>query len=163
VNSLFASGRADAVGLFVLEVPLLKELAKDNKDIDVGYMRYADYGLKFYGNGLIANEDMIRSNPDLTRRFVAATLRGFEYAFNNPDEAVAIFGKYQRDTPAPQVHEELLLVKDLGMSEEAKANGLGYIDPARAANTIELVTDGLQLKRKISPEEFYSSDFLPKR
>ena len=35
--------------------------------------------------------------------------------------------------------------------------------PCRGHCTIELVTDGLQLKRKISPEEFYSSDFLPKR
>jgi NitT/TauT family transport system substrate-binding protein len=163
VNSLFAAGRADAVGLFVVQVPLLRALTKDNRDIEVGYMRYADYGLKFYGNGLIAHEDMIQANPELTRRFVAATLRGYEYAVNNPDEAVAIFGKYQRDTPPPQVREELLLVKDLVYSEEARAHGIGTLDPAKVANTIELVTEGLELRRKLAPEELYTTQFLPSR
>lgn len=163
VNGLLAAGRVDAAALFVLEVPLLRNLTKESKDVEIGFMRYADHGLKFYGSALIAHEETIKSSPDLVRRFVAATLKGYEYAVNNPDEAVAIFGKYQREPAAPQAKQELMLVKELALSEEAKAGGIGAIDPKKIQTTIDLVTEGLELKRKISPAELYTAGFLPKR
>jgi NitT/TauT family transport system substrate-binding protein len=163
VNSLFAAGKVDAVALFVLEVPLLMNLTKDSPDVQVAYMSYADHGLNFYGNALIANDDTIKSNPDLVRRFVAATIKGYDYAINHLDEAVAIFGKYQREPAAAQAKEELELVKDLVLSPEAKARGIGAVDPKKAQTTIDLVTSGLELKRKISPQELYTAQFLPKR
>lgn len=163
VNALFAAGRVDAVGLFVLEAPILRNLTKDNKDIEVGVMRYADHGLKFYGNVLIAQEETIRANPDLARRFVAATIKGFEYALNNMDEAVTIFGKYQRDPGPAQAKQELQLVKELVYSDEAKAHGIGTFDLKKAARSIDLVSEGMGLKRKISPDEYYTTEFLPKK
>jgi NitT/TauT family transport system substrate-binding protein len=163
VNALFATGKVDAVGLFVLEAPILRNLTKDNKDVEVGVMRYADHGLKFYGNVLIAQEDTIAGSPDLVRRFVAATLQGFEYALNNLDEAVAIFGKYQRDPGPAQARQELELVKQLAYSEEAKAHGIGAFDPKKVALSIELISQGLELKRTISAEEYYTPEFLPKK
>ena len=163
VNSIFATGRVDAVGLFVLEAPILRNLTKDNKDIEVGVMRYADHGLKFYGNVLIGEEETIRANPDLARRFVAATIKGFDYALNNMDEAVTIFGKYQREPGPAQAKEELQLVKELVYSAEAKARGIGTFDPEKAARSIDLVSEGMGLKRKISPDEYYTTEFLPKK
>src|SRR5262249_41997855 len=153
----------DAVGLFVLEAPILRNLTKDNKDIEVGVMRYADYGLKFYGNVLLAHEDTIRSNPDLTRRFVAAALQGYDYALNDLDEAVAIFGKYPREPGPAKAKQELEIVKQLAYSDEAKANGIGTFAPKKVANSIDLISSGLGLKRNISPDEFYTPEFLPKK
>ncbi len=163
VNALFATGRVDAVGLFVLEAPILRNLTKDNKDIEVGVMRYGDHGLKFYGNVLIGEEETIQANPDLTRRFVAATIKGFDYALNNMDEAVAIFGKYQREPGPAQAKEELQLVKELVYSAEAKAQGIGTFDPKKAARSVDLVSEGMGLKRKISSDEYYTTEFLPKK
>jgi NitT/TauT family transport system substrate-binding protein len=163
VNSLFATGKVDAVGLFVLEAPILRNLTKDNKDIEVGVMRYTDHGLKFYGNVLIAHEDTIKTNPDLTRRLVAATIQGFDYALNNMDEAVAIFGKYQRDPGPAQAKQELEIVKQLTYSEEAKASGIGAFDPKKVAASIDIISTGLGLKRAIAPDEYYTAEFLPKK
>jgi NitT/TauT family transport system substrate-binding protein len=163
VNSLFATGKVDAVGLFVLEAPILRNLTKDNKDIEVGVMRYADHGLKFYGNVLIAQEETIGANPDLTRRFVAATIKGFDYALNNLDEAVTIFGKYQREPGPAQAKQELELVKQLVYSEEARARGIGTFDPKKVALSIDLISQGLGLRRAISPDEYYTAEFLPKK
>jgi NitT/TauT family transport system substrate-binding protein len=163
VNSLFATGRVDAVGLFVLEAPILRNLTKDNKDIEVGVMRYADHGLKFYGNVLIAQEDTIRTSPDLTRRFVAATIKGFDHALNNLDEAVAIYGKYHREPGPAQAKQELELVKALVMSDEARARGIGTFDPKKVTLSIELISAGLGLKRAITPEEYHTAEFPPPR
>ena len=41
---------------------------------------YADYGFNIYANAVIAQEDTIKQNPDLVRRFVKAAMRGLEYA-----------------------------------------------------------------------------------
>ena len=161
--ALFATGKADAVGLFLLEVPVLRNLTKDNKDIEIGVMRYADHGLKFYGHALVAHEETIRANPDLARRFVAATIKGYDYAFKNIDEAVTIFGKYHRDPGPAEAKGQLQLAKELVYSDEAKAHGIGTFDLKKAARTIDLISEGLGLKRKISADEYYTTEFLPKK
>lgn len=48
----------------------------------------ADYGVDFYGDILITRESLLESDPQLVRNFLDATLRGWEYAVENPAEMV---------------------------------------------------------------------------
>ena len=57
-------------------------------------MPVADFGVKALGVGLMANDDTIKQNPDLVRRFVRASLKGWNEALKNPAEAAAIGKKY---------------------------------------------------------------------
>ena len=161
--ALFGAGKVDAVALFVLETPILRNLTKDNREIEVGVMRFADHGMKLYAHALIAEEETIRANPDLVRRFVAATIKGFDYALNNMDEAIPSFGKYHREPGPVEAKDQLQFAKELIYSAEAKAKGIGTFDPGKVSMSIDLVSEGMNLKRKISPDEFYTTDFLPKR
>src|SRR5437588_7355115 len=45
-------------------------LGRGNDQIPTKLVSYADVGLDLYGNGIIASDDLIKSNPDLVRRFV---------------------------------------------------------------------------------------------
>jgi len=49
-----------------------------------------DAYLPMPSNGIVTNEATLAEDPELVRRFVAATLRGVEYTLANPDEAFAI-------------------------------------------------------------------------
>ncbi len=60
---------------------------------DVNVLRVADY-LELVGNGLVTNEKLIAENPDLVEKMVRATLRGIQYAAENPDETYEICGNY---------------------------------------------------------------------
>ena len=67
-----------------------------------------DYGVP--GNadtiGVITNDKTISSNPDLVRKFVQATKKGYEYAYSHPDDAAAILVK-----EAPDANLKLAFVK----------------------------------------------------
>ena len=49
-----------------------------------------EYGFDFYGDILFANESFIKQNPLLAEKFYKASLKGWEYAFTNIEECVAI-------------------------------------------------------------------------
>ena len=58
-----------------------------------------DYGVP--GNadtiGVITSDKTISSNPDLVKKFVEATKKGYEYAYSNPDDAAEILVKEAPD------------------------------------------------------------------
>lgn len=129
--------------------------------IDIDAFRFADYGLDLYGDGIIVKDDLIKSNPDLIKRFMAATLKGSQYAFDHPDEAIAILRKTNPEIDADVGKEELLDTKQLALTDEVKAHGLGYIDAKHMENVRDIVTQSLKLKRVVPVEEIYTLDFLP--
>ena len=61
------------------------------RGIALRYFRFEDYGLPdFYQVVLACSNDWLAAHPDLAKRFVGATARGFAYAAANPDDAAAI-------------------------------------------------------------------------
>ena len=47
-------------------------------------MRYADFGANIVGMTIVAKNDLIKSKPDLVRRFVRASVKSWEEAKKNP-------------------------------------------------------------------------------
>jgi NitT/TauT family transport system substrate-binding protein len=62
-----------------------------------------DYGVHLYGDVLFTSDRLIEEKPDLVERFLRATLRGWRYAVENPEEAVAATLKY--DDSLDEAHE----------------------------------------------------------
>lgn len=61
------------------------------RGIDLRYFKFTDYGFPdFYQVVLACNRDWLAANADAARRFVAETVRGFEYATTNPAQAAAL-------------------------------------------------------------------------
>jgi len=54
-----------------------------------------DYGIHFYGDMIITTDDLIAKNPDLVKRFLRATLKGWTYAVENPATVGALVQKYK--------------------------------------------------------------------
>jgi ABC-type nitrate/sulfonate/bicarbonate transport system substrate-binding protein len=60
------------------------------RDIDLRYFKFTDYGFPdFYQVVLACDRQFLSREPDAARRFVAATVRGFELAATDPDKAAA--------------------------------------------------------------------------
>ncbi|MAG95427.1 MAG: hypothetical protein CMM08_01885 [Rhodospirillaceae bacterium] len=49
-------------------------------------LRPASYGIDFYGDSLFTSAALAQGRSDLVQRFVAASLKGWEYALSHPDE-----------------------------------------------------------------------------
>ena len=94
---MLKTGRADGIGQFTVGAPLLAKTAAPQ---EIHALAYADVGLDLYGNGIIASDALLKSNPGLVKRFVTATLQGLADAIANPEQAGAIMHKYHRQVDA---------------------------------------------------------------
>jgi NitT/TauT family transport system substrate-binding protein len=62
-----------------------------------------EFGLTVPGGSLIAGEKTIRERPDVLRKIVAATNRGYEFSAREPLKAAQMLRKYWSTAPADNV------------------------------------------------------------
>ena len=62
-------------------------LAVEQAGHDLNIIYADDYGVHFYADTIAVNEKLAASNPDLVRRFLNATLKGWRWAIENPEAA----------------------------------------------------------------------------
>jgi NitT/TauT family transport system substrate-binding protein len=134
--------------------------AANAQKLNLDTFRFSDFGYELYGDAIVATDDTLKANPDLVKRFLKATLKGNLYAFEHPDEAVAILAKYASEAEPDVAKAELLDTKTLAMTADVKNHGYGYIDGGKLAKNVELIREPLELKRAVKPEELYTLDFL---
>jgi NitT/TauT family transport system substrate-binding protein len=150
---LLTSKRVDGIGQFTVGEPLLAAAAAPQEV--VGFP-YADAGLDYYSNGIVAADDMIKSNPDLIRRFVKATLHGLITAIADPQDAGQIMHKYH-----PEIDTTIAIAETKKVKELAVQPKLGAIDPARVDKTIAIVAATYPLKKNVVSTDVYAPGFLP--
>lgn len=80
------AGKADAMVSYITNEPF----AFDQKGIPYRSFRPRTFGFDFYGDNLCARDDRSRRQPAMADAFLAASLKGWEYALANKEEAVDI-------------------------------------------------------------------------
>ena len=87
-----------------------------NKD-ELNTFFFSDYGLNFPEEGLYCSEDLYAKDPKLCASFAEATLEGWRYSFDHPEEALEIIIKYIKEANLPynKAHQKWMLecMKDL--------------------------------------------------
>jgi NitT/TauT family transport system substrate-binding protein len=159
---LLLSGRAHAVLEQTINIgKFSREAAKHGKE--AASIRYSDFGLEAYGNGLITHPNTLQNQPDLVRRVIEASLRGIAYALENPDEAIVALRKSNPEINAEGAKDELLALKETQSTEDVSKHGLGYISRSRMEATRNTVTEALSLKKTVAVEDIYTDQFLPNK
>src|SRR4029079_4798996 len=78
------------------------------------YCHFSDYGFpEFYQVVLACDRQWLQKDPDAAKRFVAATVKGFQFAADNADEAAAILvsenpGVFDANKDLPKASQEFL-------------------------------------------------------
>lgn len=155
------SGQVPAIEFFVMSKPGLEAGAKGVK-AELRTLLLADHGLTLYSNGIVATEDYLAKNADVVKRFVRASLRGWKFALQNPDQAAQDQIKYIPSlNPATSV-AEIKIVGELATTPDTRKNGLGWFDPSKMASSLDFVVKYIGIGGT-SPgaQELYASGFLP--
>lgn len=77
-----AERRVDVMPGYTLATPW--EMRK--RGLDVVSLSPSTYGVDFYGDSIVTSQKLVDRDPDLVQRFVAASLKGWQYALDNSDE-----------------------------------------------------------------------------
>lgn len=77
-----------------------------NKNIPINFLLLQDYvkELNSYTPVIITSEKMIKNNPQMVRKFLKATKKGYIYAIKNPKKSAEILLKY-----APELDRDLVI------------------------------------------------------
>ncbi|MGE3149179.1 MAG: ABC transporter substrate-binding protein [Pseudorhodoplanes sp.] len=125
---------------------------------------YADYGITNLSFGIIASTQFIAKNPDIVRRFVAATLKGLEYSFANIDEASNIYLKSITGTQSKKfVVGALEYWKEQTHTPATKGKPLGWMakeDWDQMNGILEKYGD---MKGRKAADAYFTNEFLPKQ
>ncbi|NML43566.1 ABC transporter substrate-binding protein [Ramlibacter sp. G-1-2-2] len=162
-ETMLARGDLDAITGFSF-TSLLNLEARGVKPADVVTMMYADYGVKLYGNVIIASPKLIRENPQAVKAFLQAFTRGAKEAMANPDAAVEYIK--QRDGIINVEMEQRRLkmaINDVIASPDARAEGFGVVNPARLSLMASQVSDAFATKTRVNPDTVWNGSFLPSR
>ncbi len=89
-----------------------------------------DYGFDFYEEIIFTSKEFAKENPKLVKDFYKATIKGWEYAFENIDETVnLIYKKYNSQNKSLQsLHFEANEMKKLAYDKNGK---IGTITPEK--------------------------------
>ena len=135
--------------------------ARGVKFDDIVAMRYVDFGLDLYANGIVVSPELAK-NEKAVKGFIAATVKGWKDVIADPKLGIAAAKK--RD---PLIDEALeterlqLSLKTNVLTPYVKANGMGGVDPARFANSIKTVADAFGLPNAPPPDKVFTDKFLP--
>jgi NitT/TauT family transport system substrate-binding protein len=155
----FKAGKGQGVLFYNMQLPMLEGATREEGGVDM--IVFGDH-LPLYSNGLLVTDAYLAKNPAVVRGFVKAAMKGWAYAFSHPDEAVALLRKDNPLLDAGVAKAEVLFVKELMESPEAKKHGLGYMDEAKMRETRDTTLRLFDVKKTVELKDLYTNDFLPK-
>ena len=126
---------------------------------DLNVIDYADFNLGFPGDVLFTTKDTAAEKPELCRRMVRASLRGWEYAMDHPDEAVEVLLKYDRSGVQTRSHQ-LAMMKEVTELIRAPGRQTGHIENARLGSMVELLLQYGILRSRLDPKDIFTAAFL---
>ena len=152
------SGAVDAALAYTEDQPVLVEL----EGYDVVRIPMHRYGVNVLSTNIITSETFLREQPDVCRRFVEASLRGWKYAVENPDEAVAIYTARYPVSDERFVRENFRQFRPILFSADTDSAGLGVQTLAGFAATERLLHELGIIDTRVDPAAAFTNEFLPR-
>ena len=127
---------------------------------------YKELGIDWMDNALFTTEEIIKKYPDAVQAVVTGRYKGFQWALENPKDALEILKKFSEGLDFAHERDAVAPMKALMIIPDTKKNGLGYILPKKWENVArEMFKAGLLEKmpdvRKVYAERF-PSGVIPK-
>jgi NitT/TauT family transport system substrate-binding protein len=162
-ETLLVRGEVDAITGFYF-TSLLNLIARGVAEDDIIVMPYPDYGVKLYGNAIVASDAFIQAHPEAIAGFLRAFSRGLADVLADPEAAVE--SVYQRDPlidRTVELRRLQLAIEGSIDTPSARELGVGAVDMQRLADSIEQVGMAFGLDASILPsaEQVFNATFLP--
>lgn len=123
---------------------------------EVNILKFREYGVKVYADTIFTTKDMIKNNPDKVRKFIKASIKGWEYAIDNPETSVS---QLIEINPALSYEHQLGYLKGsipLIMTDDK----IGVSNIKIWENMIVNLYENKMIKNKIDASNVFTNEFL---
>ena len=121
--------------------------------------RFADYGVPTVSTSIFASEAFIKENPDVLRRFILASLKGWSFVLDNPAKTIQHVKAVFPDVNEKVATAELAAITPLFCSGGAQF--IGKAEDAHWTRTQALLSEVKLLPEGQDPKSYYTNDYLP--
>jgi NitT/TauT family transport system substrate-binding protein len=125
--------------------------------IELNIIDYADYGLGFPGDVLFAASRTVKQNPTLCTHMVQASLKGWQYAIEHPEEATDIVMKYAKNGELNR-NEQSLMMNQISKLVKTTGRDIGFTDRTTVKQVLYILRQNV-LKSPLQPEDVYTNNF----
>ena len=129
-------------------------------DFPINYMpvRDLDERLDYYTPVIIASEETLEQKPEMVRRFLAATEKGYLYAIENPEESAEILHKYTPDYDMELLSRSQAYLTDKYMED---SETWGTMKDSVWDNYTDFMVEYGVIDKDIPAADCYTNEFLP--
>ena len=139
----------DVLSVYITNEPYLYQ----QENIDYTIIKPARYGVDFYGDSLFTTEEYLRNNPHQVKAFRAASLKGWHYAMNHPNEMISLISeKYASKKSISELQFEAAELRKLILPELVE---IGHMNHGRWQHIAKIFT-----RHKLAPAQPFPDSFL---
>ncbi|TMH63355.1 MAG: ABC transporter substrate-binding protein [Betaproteobacteria bacterium] len=121
--------------------------------------RFADYGVPTVSTSIFASDSFLKENPEIVKKFIAASLKGWSFALDNPQKAIKDVKAVFPETNEKLATAELAAITPLFCSGGAKY--IGKAEDALWAKSQDLLSEVKLLPAGQDPKTYYTNAYLP--
>jgi len=135
------------------------QIQAESQGAQLDVYRFADHGVPTVSTSIFVSNDYLKSNPDVVKKFIAASLKGWSFAIDNPDKAIKDLKQV-----FPEVNEKLAAAELAAITPLFCSGGAKYIGRAEDALWVksqDLLSEVKLLPAGQDPKTYYTNDYLP--
>ena len=135
------------------------QIQAESQGAQLDVYRFADHGVPTVSTSIFASDSFLKENPDIVKKFIAASLKGWSFALDNPDKAVK-----DLKVVFPEVNEKLASAELAAITPLFCSGGAKYIGKAEDALWVKsqaLLSEVKLLPAGQDPKSYYTNDYLP--
>jgi ABC-type nitrate/sulfonate/bicarbonate transport system substrate-binding protein len=130
------------------------------RNVPVNFIKLQDVDpkLDFYTPVIVAHEELLKNEPELAKKFLNATAKGYKFAIENPEEAVDSLLKY-----VPEIDKNIAIPSQKYLAKEyiSDAKRWGEMKGEIWENYGNWMYDNGLMNKKLDVTEAYTNEFLP--
>lgn len=150
----FLTGTIDVQPGYIPNQPnLLKK-----QGINVNIIDPSDYGVNVLGNVYFTTEDFLSNNPEIVQRFLAAVVKGWKSAIENPEAAV---NALIEEDPNLDFDTQLAVLQSTIPFLQRRDARFGIMDSTSWQKTAKALSDVGLLETDVSIESTFTNRYLP--
>jgi NitT/TauT family transport system substrate-binding protein len=135
------------------------QIQAESQGAQLDVYKFADFGVPTVSTSIFASNDFIKNNPDVLKKFIAASLKGWVFAIDNPAKAIQDLKKV-----FPEMNEKLATAELAAITPLFCSGGAKYIGKAEDSlwsKSQDLLAEVKLLPAGQDPKSYYTNDYLP--
>jgi NitT/TauT family transport system substrate-binding protein len=162
-ETMLARGDVDAITGFSFTSQLNLE-ARGVKTEDIVVLPFSAFGVRLYGNVIIASPKLIKENPQAVKAFLLAFAKGAKEVMAKPDDAIEFVKARDGIINVDLEKRRLRMAIDAVVaSPDARAEGFGQVVPGRLALMASQVSDAFSTKTRVDVNAVWTDALLPSK